>query len=105
MGMEALAFCSLIVVILIVGGVVSLYEALTWAPVQVPSSAAHHTTQEQVPFYQNNKNQKYETNSTIERNVRAATPRATLFHSVIFRASAATVPHSGYATIADHNPA
>lgn len=44
MGIEALAFCSLLVVVLIVGGLVSLYEALSssWPP-PAPSSSTQVT--------------------------------------------------------------
>lgn len=39
MGIEALAFCSLLVIVLIVGGLVSLYEALSssW-PLPAPAA-------------------------------------------------------------------
>lgn len=48
MGMEALAFCSLLVVILIVGGLVSLYEALTTTAAHTAAAAAMEQIPEQV---------------------------------------------------------
>lgn len=48
MGIEALAFCTLLVVILIVGGLVSLYEALTTTAAQTAAAAAMEQIPEQV---------------------------------------------------------
>lgn len=48
MGMEALAFCSLLIVILIVGGLVSLYEALTTTAAQTAAAAVMEQIPEQV---------------------------------------------------------
>lgn len=45
MGFEALAFCSLFVIILIVGGLVSLYEALSTVPPANPSRNEQATNQ------------------------------------------------------------
>lgn len=48
MGIEALAFCTLLVVILIIGGLVSLYEALTTTAAQTAAVAVMEQIPEQV---------------------------------------------------------
>lgn len=51
MGIEALAFCTLLVVILIVGGLVSLYETLTTTAAQTAATVVMEQIPEQVRVY------------------------------------------------------